>query len=154
MGLSHYPSPAEGMLPVIVMNTVVSVALLKNMLKWVVQVMSGIENSSSNFEEEDARNEEEQPSETRKISVTLYKSLCDERSSRVCKSSSDDENNNNDSSGSFRSCSVVECCVCLHKFKADEEVSELSCNHFFHKGCLKKWLDHKHSTCPLCRSTL
>ncbi|XP_026402715.1 probable E3 ubiquitin-protein ligase XERICO [Papaver somniferum] len=151
MGLSHYPSPAEGMLPVIVMNTVVSVALLKNMVKWVIQVMIGIENPSSNFEEENTTNEVVQLSENRKISVTLYKSLCDERSSRVCKSSSDDDNNSN---SSFRLCSVVECCVCLHKFKANEEVSELSCNHFFHKGCLKKWLDHRHSTCPLCRSTL
>ncbi|GLU03148.1 hypothetical protein SLE2022_203650 [Rubroshorea leprosula] len=38
------------------------------------------------------------------------------------------------------------------KFGAEEEVSELSCKHFFHKWCLEKWFNNKNSTCPLCRS--
>lgn len=41
MGLSNFPSPAEGVLPVLVMNTVLSVALLKNMVRSVIQVMGG-----------------------------------------------------------------------------------------------------------------
>ncbi|KAL0336080.1 UNVERIFIED_CONTAM: E3 ubiquitin-protein ligase [Sesamum radiatum] len=49
---------------------------------------------------------------------------------------------------------AVECCVCLCRFEAEEEVSELSCKHFFHKGCLDKWFDNQHITCPLCRSIM
>ncbi|CAN1295473.1 Probable E3 ubiquitin-protein ligase XERICO [Linum perenne] len=47
---------------------------------------------------------------------------------------------------------LAECCVCLCGFEDEEEVSELSCKHFFHKGCLQKWFDNHHMTCPLCRS--
>ncbi|OVA20592.1 zinc finger protein [Macleaya cordata] len=162
MGLSHYPSAAEGMLPVIVMNTVVSVAILKSFLRWVLQVMGGGIENPSNLEEDVIGNEEYQQqfsenSRERKISVTLFKSLCNQRSSVASSSSSSDGGDSSPSSSSSSSSwssSSVECCVCLHKFEADEIVSELSCNHFFHKGCLEKWLDHKHSTCPLCRSTL
>ncbi|KAF8408322.1 hypothetical protein HHK36_007471 [Tetracentron sinense] len=138
MGLYNFPSPIiGGVLPVLVMNTVLSVALLKNVVRSVLQVMgTGTENPPNLVEDhpfsENLRN--------RKISVTLFRSLC-----------------NNGSGITRSSCggwSSLECCVCLCGFEADEEVSELSCKHFFHKGCLEKWMDHKHSTCPLCRSTL
>ncbi|KAJ8479171.1 hypothetical protein OPV22_022898 [Ensete ventricosum] len=46
-----------------------------------------------------------------------------------------------------------ECCVCLHGFEAEAEVSQVvACRHFFHRECLERWLSHLHSTCPLCRS--
>ncbi|KAL5718095.1 RING-type E3 ubiquitin transferase [Ranunculus cassubicifolius] len=123
MGLSHYPSAADGVLPILVMNTVISVAIMKNMVRWVLQVVG-----CAQLIQEDEENEEVSPYRLRerRVSTTLFKSLC------RC---------------------PIECCVCLHRFEAEEEVSELSCKHFFHKGCLDKWLDHKHSTCPLCRST-
>ncbi|KAK6160280.1 hypothetical protein DH2020_003661 [Rehmannia glutinosa] len=41
MGLSNFPSPGEGVLPLIVMNTVMSVALVKNKLRSVLQVGGG-----------------------------------------------------------------------------------------------------------------
>jgi len=48
-----------------------------------------------------------------------------------------------------------ECCVCLHGFEGEEEVSEVvACRHLFHRGCLERWVSHLHSTCPLCRSML
>ncbi|CBI16789.3 unnamed protein product, partial [Vitis vinifera] len=138
MGLSNFHSPAEGVLPVLVMNTVMSVALLKNMVRSVLQVM-GANGSSPNLEE-DPSNEEYSPmsenAKERRVSVTQFKSL-------------------SHSSGTGTGwCSSMDCCVCLCRFEAEEEVSELSCKHFFHKGCWEKWFDNKHSSCPLCRSIL
>lgn len=152
MGLSNFPSAAEGVLPGLVMNTVLSVALLKNMVRSLLQGMGAAsDSSSSNVEDESdgfiSSNPEDDNARERRISITQFKSLCDSRSS----SSSTVARSN----GGSTSCSAaMECCVCLSGFQSDEEVSELSCKHFFHRGCLDKWFDNKHSTCPLCRSIL
>ncbi|KAM0984206.1 hypothetical protein ACFX13_011833 [Malus domestica] len=126
MGLSNFPSAAEGVLPLLVMNTVFSVALLKNMARSVLQVMRANINSHTFDENSDGCPEE--ISRERRISITQFKSFC-------------------------RNGGKTQCCVCLCGFEAEQEVSELSCKHFFHKGCLEKWFDHNHrTTCPLCRS--
>lgn len=126
MGLSNFPSSAEGVLilPVLVMNTLMSMVFLKNLVRSVMELMSASGNSSSSEEELDWENGRE-----RRISNTQFKSL----------------------SQSFNG-GRTECCVCLCGFEADEQVSELSCKHFFHKVCLSKWFDNKHFSCPLCRS--
>ncbi|XP_057530391.1 probable E3 ubiquitin-protein ligase XERICO [Amaranthus tricolor] len=147
MGLSNFPSPSEGVLPVLVMNTVISVAILKNLLRSILQLMGVMNWVSNNLEENSPQNELCPPNNPYKvrrikgISITQFKDLCD--------SSSNSKN---------KGCKFVlgrritiECCVCLCKFKDEEEVSELSCKHFFHKNCLDKWFN-QHSTCPLCRS--
>lgn len=47
------------------------------------------------------------------------------------------------------------CMVCLSSLEEEDEVRELSnCHHTFHKNCLDKWLDHRQTTCPVCRSSL
>ncbi|KAJ0094261.1 hypothetical protein Patl1_16035 [Pistacia atlantica] len=79
MGLSNFPSAAEGMLPVLVMNTVLSVALLKNMVRSVIQVMGGTWSNPSNLEDESSDgfsnfNSLENARE-RRISVTQFKSF-------------------------------------------------------------------------------
>ena len=144
MGLSNFHSPAEGVLPVLVMNTVMLVALLKNMLRSVFQVV-GANERSPNLEEDPSINEGCLPmsenAKVRRVSVTQFKSLC-HISENAC------------SVGSSEWCSSMDCCVCLCRFEAEEEVSELSCKHFFHKGCLENCFDNKHSSCPLCRSIL
>ncbi|KAF4366203.1 hypothetical protein CsatB_022308 [Cannabis sativa] len=136
MGLSNFPTAAEGVLPVLVMNSVLSFALLKNMLRSVLQVMGANIMSSPNVVEENPRefSSTEDVLRERRISITQFKSLCHDRFFEA-------KTNN-----------TVECCVCLCRFEGDEEVSELSCKHFFHKGCLEKWFHNKHETCPLCRS--
>ena len=48
----------------------------------------------------------------------------------------------------------VECAVCLCNVEDGEEVRELRCNHIFHRVCLDRWVDYKHSICPLCRGSL
>ncbi|KAJ4836892.1 hypothetical protein Tsubulata_051193, partial [Turnera subulata] len=51
MGLSSFPTTAaEGVLPVLVMNTVLYVALLKNMVRSLLQVM-GANWSAADYEE-------------------------------------------------------------------------------------------------------
>ncbi|KAJ4711007.1 C3HC4-type RING zinc finger protein [Melia azedarach] len=149
MGLSNFPSAAEGVLPVLVMNTVLSVALLKNMVRSVLQVMGATgSNSASNLDDDSdgfINSNSEENARERRISITQFKYLCDSKSNVT---------SSNSSSSTGWALTTMDCCVCLNGFQADEEVSELSCKHFFHKGCLDKWFDNKHSTCPLCRSIL
>lgn len=152
MGLSNFPSAAEGVLPVLVMNTVMSVAILKNLLKSFLELMGAAAWISSNFEEDPTSvtgaefyppNSSSRRRNMRGIRITQFKYLCvRERKSK----------STNFALGGAGGRTAVECCVCLCKFGEEEEVSELSCKHFFHKKCLDKWFDNHHSTCPLCRS--
>ncbi|KAL4586536.1 hypothetical protein LXL04_011172 [Taraxacum kok-saghyz] len=48
----------------------------------------------------------------------------------------------------------VECAVCLSKIDEDDEIRLLRCDHLFHKGCLDRCVEYKHTTCPLCRDIL
>ncbi|CAK8567265.1 unnamed protein product [Lathyrus sativus] len=136
MGLSNFPYAAEGVMPVIVMNTVLSVVLLKNMFRSILQVVrctSSTITNPTNLEEEEEVYYQDSSSRERRVSITQYKSLCYNRSN-------------------IGRSPMVECCVCLSGFEENQEVSELPCKHFFHRGCLEKWFDNKHSSCPLCRS--
>lgn len=162
MGLENFLTAGEGVLPVLVMNSVLSVTLLKNMVRSVFQVIGA---SNVNSEEEpDHGFSPELVSRERRISITQFKSLCLNRSCGA-KTCADIGNTSTSSSTSCCNCSTcictttssssstsTECCVCLCGFEDEEDVSELSCKHFFHKGCLDKWFDNKHTTCPLCRS--
>nr|ACU16109.1 unknown [Glycine max] len=139
MGLSNFPiSASERVLPVLVINTVFSVALLKSMFRSTLQVVFGgsAASSSSNIEHDDEISSSSSSRE-RRVSITQYKSLC-----------------HSHDIGGGTSVAMVECCVCLCRFEDNQEVSELPCKHYFHRGCLDKWFefDNKHSTCPLCRS--
>ncbi|KAE8730189.1 hypothetical protein F3Y22_tig00003041pilonHSYRG01071 [Hibiscus syriacus] len=138
MGLSNFPSASEGILPMLVLNTVLSVALLKNMVRSLLQVMgatwsSNFSASNLDIDDSDEFQDDTRNARKRRVSITRFKSLCHHR-----------HYHSSAASGG--------CCVCLCGFQADEEVSELSCKHFFHKGCLDKWFNNKHSTCPLCRA--
>ncbi|KVI05345.1 Zinc finger, RING/FYVE/PHD-type [Cynara cardunculus var. scolymus] len=53
-----------------------------------------------------------------------------------------------------RSKEPVECAVCLSEIKKEDEISELRCNHLFHKHCLDRCVEHRHATCLLCRDYL
>lgn len=48
----------------------------------------------------------------------------------------------------------AECAICLCRIAGDDEVRELRCDHFFHRGCLDRWLGYGCFTCPVCRNTL
>ncbi|CAN0929344.1 Probable E3 ubiquitin-protein ligase XERICO [Linum grandiflorum] len=138
MGLSSFPTPSGGILPLLVMNTVISVALLKNVLTSLLQLVFMASSSSPSITNQD-HDSELQTSRRRSISNTQF---------RLLSSEAFEKGNNG---GTKTECC---CCVCLCGFEDDEEVSELSCKHFFHKGCLQKWFDNRHVTCPLCRSMM
>jgi hypothetical protein len=46
---------------------------------------------------------------------------------------------------------VTTCNICLDTIQAGDEVRDLHCKHFFHRGCADTWLAMS-GTCPLCRS--
>ncbi|XP_028776570.1 probable E3 ubiquitin-protein ligase XERICO [Neltuma alba] len=132
MGLSNFPSAAEGLLPVLVMNTLVSVATLKNLFRYLLRAVAWNSEDMNVQEELGDEDDEQSCVARRRVSIMQYKCMV--------------------SDGGRRS-AMAECCVCLCRFQGSEEVSELSCKHFFHTACLDKWFLKRHDTCPLCRST-
>lgn len=154
MGLSNFPSPAEGVLPLLVMNTVMSVALVKNKLRSVLQLVGGAGGADQDSEDEYSCSDGSDSSRARRVSITRYGSLRRDRCRSTRRGRGGCSGGAAAGSGGGDWPPAVECCVCLCRFEADEEVSELSCKHFFHKGCLDKWFDNQHITCPLCRSIM
>ncbi|KAH7652070.1 Zinc finger RING/FYVE/PHD-type protein [Dioscorea alata] len=45
------------------------------------------------------------------------------------------------------------CCICLAKYKDNDDLRELPCTHFLHKECVDKWLKIN-ALCPLCKSAI
>ncbi|KAF2307054.1 hypothetical protein GH714_024576 [Hevea brasiliensis] len=138
MGLSSFPSAAEGLLPVLVMNTVLSVALLKNMVRSVFQVMGA--NWTPQDYEQDPDGCPREHARERRVSITQFKSFTHNNGSGSGVGGSGGESGRTGGA-------TVECCVCLCGYEAEEEVSELSCKHFFHKGCLDKCGHHQYPNC-------
>jgi len=44
-----------------------------------------------------------------------------------------------------------ECSICIDKFELEQDAIKLSCNHLFHKDCIKLHLLNYNDKCPLCR---
>ena len=47
-----------------------------------------------------------------------------------------------------------ECLISLHKFKDNDEVALLPCEHIFMKEPILKWINNFSYTCPKCRKNL
>lgn len=45
-----------------------------------------------------------------------------------------------------------ECSICFEIFQFEESVTQLHCEHLFHKNCITQWLELSH-TCPVCRKS-
>ena len=45
------------------------------------------------------------------------------------------------------------CTICLEEFQQNEKVIALPCLHYFHKKCIKKWMERK-KECPICKFEL
>lgn len=43
-----------------------------------------------------------------------------------------------------------ECSICADKYKNNDEIAILKCDHLFHKNCLEEW-SIRNPICPLCR---
>tara|TARA_Y100001958_G_C21247511_1_gene578931 strand:- start:5061 stop:5441 length:381 start_codon:yes stop_codon:yes gene_type:complete len=44
------------------------------------------------------------------------------------------------------------CSICLEKYKLNDMINRLNCNHIYHKECLDNWIQN--NNCPLCRSII
>ncbi|KAL6969390.1 RING-type E3 ubiquitin transferase [Sarracenia purpurea var. burkii] len=159
MGLCNFHSPVEGVLPVLLMNTVFSLSLFINTVRSVLQSAGtgGAPPDSEADHPSEGCTPMSESGRTRRVSITRFKSLCNQR---LCHFTAAGRGNNcggngrrSGGGGDMWWCSV-ECCVCLCGFEGDEEVGELPCKHFFHRSCVEKWFENHHSTCPLCRSLL
>ena len=45
------------------------------------------------------------------------------------------------------------CVICLERYKKNDKIIVLKCNHIFHDECIEEWFISRLS-CPLCRLTL
>lgn len=45
------------------------------------------------------------------------------------------------------------CCICSDDYKEEDIVSNLSCNHVFHKDCILEW-GYYNPVCPVCKATI
>ncbi|KAG2486365.1 hypothetical protein HYH03_014946 [Edaphochlamys debaryana] len=48
-------------------------------------------------------------------------------------------------------CGAAECVVCAEAFAEGEAVAVLPCGHYFHDGCIRRWLLGFSGACPVCR---
>jgi len=44
-----------------------------------------------------------------------------------------------------------DCNICIECFNKGDNIIKLNCSHQFHKDCIKKWLCHNSTKCPVCR---
>ncbi|KAL1202165.1 putative E3 ubiquitin-protein ligase XERICO [Cardamine amara subsp. amara] len=70
MGLSHYPTASEGVMTMLVMNTVVSVSLLKNMVRSVLLHMIGSETNEARNIEDNLDHDQDSEMRRRRILIT------------------------------------------------------------------------------------
>ncbi len=45
------------------------------------------------------------------------------------------------------------CRICFNDVVTNDVITDLPCNHIFHKDCMDRWREYKHE-CPLCRGPL
>lgn len=47
-----------------------------------------------------------------------------------------------------------DCSVCFEEMREGEELTSCvtTCKNYFHKECIRLWLESSHTTCPLCRA--
>ena len=48
---------------------------------------------------------------------------------------------------------INECSICLEKYKLNEKIIQLDCDHIFHKSCFDLWFQ-KNNSCPICRDNI
>ncbi|XWS75919.1 hypothetical protein CRYUN_Cryun01aG0132900 [Craigia yunnanensis] len=139
MGLSSLPAPSEGVLCVLLVNTALSISIVKGIIRSILHIV-GIHLSSSSSDSV------ENPSESFDFCLNTYDNYIEEFQSRTPAIRFD----------AVCSCKRPEhnCSVCLTQFEPESEINCLSCGHLFHKVCLEKWMNYWNVTCPLCRTPL
>ncbi|KAI4308581.1 hypothetical protein L6164_031639 [Bauhinia variegata] len=145
MGLYSLPTPSEGVWCVLLVNTALSISIIKAIVRTILHIV-GIRLSSSSPATTTSLPDSQNPPEPFKFHLFPFEGYIEEFKSRTPTLRFD----------SVCSCRRPEhdCSVCLTRFEPDSEINRLSCGHFFHKVCLEKWLEYSNITCPLCRAPL
>ncbi|XP_047966558.1 probable E3 ubiquitin-protein ligase XERICO [Salvia hispanica] len=140
MAISSYPTPADaGVLCVILANTVISISILKELVRSILHIV-GIRIASW----EELSTDTSDPGECRK---GLSESYMEEFRSQMPAMRFDSLSMHDNNPGQ-------ECSICLSEFEPNAEVNHLTCSHVFHNVCLEKWLNYWNTTCPLCRNCM
>lgn len=50
--------------------------------------------------------------------------------------------------------SMAQCTICFEDFQAEDEVRILDCKHYYHPGCIDRWLIGHSKRCPCCREII
>ncbi|KAJ6814336.1 putative E3 ubiquitin-protein ligase XERICO [Iris pallida] len=141
MGLSSLPSPSEGVLTVVLVNTALSVSIIKEILRSILRLLGWkqppTDDPASALHQPDLSAE---PTLTDRFRTRF-------RPVRFGRRRSEGKNHH-------QSQHAPDCRVCLCRFDPDSVVSRLPCGHTFHRACLETWLDYHHATCPLCRTRM
>ncbi|XP_042449751.1 probable E3 ubiquitin-protein ligase XERICO [Zingiber officinale] len=135
MGISSLPTPSESVLTLVLVNTVLTISILKQLLRSLLHLLRL--RASPLLPPEHAAGEGCEPHSL----TDRFRSHC-----RPIRFGS--------ALGRRRAAAerASDCRVCLARFEPDSMVNTLPCGHFFHKACLETWLDYRHATCPLCRT--
>ncbi|PQQ20716.1 putative E3 ubiquitin-protein ligase XERICO [Prunus yedoensis var. nudiflora] len=151
MGLSSLPAPSEGVLCVLLVNTALSISIVKGIIRSVLHIVgirlsSSSSSTSSSASSPPSADSTEIASESFEFHLSPSASCIEEIRSRIPAIRFD-------TVCSFKQ-PEHECPVCLSEFEPESEINHLSCGHLFHKTCLEKWLNYWNITCPLCRTPL
>ncbi|KAK3405136.1 probable E3 ubiquitin-protein ligase XERICO [Eucalyptus grandis] len=145
MGLSSLPAPSEGMLCVLIVNTALSISIIKGLVRTILHLvglrlscLSPLLPASIDARSSESFEYRISPSESY---IEQFRNQAPSiRFDAVCRGGHKREDR--------------DCSVCLSEFMPESEISKLSCGHIFHRLCLEKWLDYWKITCPLCRKPM
>jgi len=143
MGLSSLPAPSEGVLCILLVNTALSISIVKGIVRTILHIV-GIHLTSASASPSSTDSTQNPPESfeycnTSESYIEEFKNRTPAiRFDTVCSYKQPEH----------------ECSVCLNQFEPESEINQLSCGHLFHKVCLGKWLDYWNITCPLCRTPL
>ncbi|XP_064978432.1 LOW QUALITY PROTEIN: probable E3 ubiquitin-protein ligase XERICO [Musa acuminata AAA Group] len=131
MGLSSLPTPSESVLTLVLVNTAITVSILKELLRSALHLLR--------------LRATPRPQPALASPGPPEPSLADRFRSQSSPMRFG-------SALGLRRHASADCRVCLARFDAESVVNRLPCGHLFHAGCLETWLDYRHTTCPLCRT--
>lgn len=142
MGFPVFPSICSDLLPMLIINIAVLIALMKHTLNVFLHVVGLVELSPSLHEAMPVLF----PEEYNPASSLMYTSISEEVLQALPVTVYNPSN---------MDLMDVECPVCLSEFQQGQEIRLLpACKHVYHRKCLDQWLDYQHMTCPLCRTSL
>uniref|UniRef100_A0A0D6R5N4 RING-type domain-containing protein n=1 Tax=Araucaria cunninghamii TaxID=56994 RepID=A0A0D6R5N4_ARACU len=146
MGLSSFPGVSEGVLPLLIVNAAVYVAIIRGVVVSVLRKL-GLAATRTEPELGDSPWSNGAGDEAMAMAAPLLGSglahlavTADEIRERLAVSKFD-----------MTEVGGCKCIFCLSKVKGGEEIRNLPCGHLFHRKCLDGWLD-EHLTCPLCKA--